>query len=140
MQLGNQQFSLAHLAIAVAGLDQAAPLYQALGFALGDTEIIEREHVRLQVVSRGDLRIELLEPHPAGAGPIAKFLEKRGPGLHHIALHSTNLDSDIATLNATGIGLLKGYPASGAHKSRVAFLDPKTTGGVLFELVEPATL
>ena len=129
-------FPLAHLAIAVNSLAEGGALYTALGFTLGEPEVISGEHVRAVVASKGDLRIELLEAHPAGAGPIAKFIAKRGPGLHHIALRTTQLDADLATLQAQHITPLPGYPAPGMARTRVAFLNPKTTGGVLIELVE----
>lgn len=138
MKLGSQEFPLAHLAIAVGSIAESAPLYAALGFALAEPEIIAREKVRAQVAEKGAFHIELLEANPAGEGPIAKFLEKRGPGLHHIALRSENLDADLAALEKTGVKPLKGYPATGMAGTRVAFLDPKTTGGVLIELVAPA--
>jgi methylmalonyl-CoA epimerase len=126
---------LAHLAIAVKSLQEASGLYAALGFTLHEPEVIARENVRAQLAIKDGLRIELLEAHPAGAGPIAKFLEKRGPGLHHVALVSNDVDADLAKLAKVQVTALKGYPATGMGGTRVAFLDPKTTGGVLFELV-----
>lgn len=128
---------MAHLAVAVESLAAGAPVYQALGFALAEPEIVAREKVRAQVASKGDLRIELLEPCPAGEGPIAKFLVKRGPGLHHVALLTQDLAGDLSRLAVAQVLPLKGYPAQGLGGSQVAFLDPKTTGGVLFELVQP---
>jgi len=136
MNVGGRDFPLAHLAIAVASLAESAALYQALGFSLHAPEVVERESVRLQLASKGEFRIELLEPFPAGAGPIARFLAKRGPGLHHMALRSDDLAGDLAALEKTGICSLTGYPANGAAGTSVAFLDPKTTGGVLLELVQ----
>ncbi len=129
------EYPLNHLAIAVDSLATAGPTYTALGFALEDPIILEREKIRAQVVTKGNLRIELLEPCPAGAGPIGMFLSKRGPGMHHIALTVERLEDTIEELKANGIKSLPGYPAEGLHHSQVAFLDPKTTGGVLIELV-----
>lgn len=129
------RFPLAHLAIAVESLAAAAPLYRALGFSLKEPEEIPREKVRVQAAVKGELTIELMEAHPPGAGPVAKFLARRGPGLHHVALRSADLDADLAMLAASGVKPLKDYPASGAQGTRVAFLDPKSTGGVLVELV-----
>lgn len=126
---------LAHLAIAVKSLGDGAALYTALGFTLEEPEVIATQHVRAQVAGKDGLRIELLEAHPPGTGPIAKFIEKRGPGLHHVALRSTNLESDLKRLAAQGINPLPGYPSAGMSGTRVAFLDPKSTGGVLIELV-----
>ena len=130
-----RSFPLAHLAIAVKSLQETTPIYSALGFTLHEPEIIARENVRAQLAIKEGLRIELLEPHPSGTGPIAKFLEKRGPGLHHVALVSNDVDADLANLANANVNALKGYPATGMSGTRVAFLDPKTTGGVLFELV-----
>jgi len=130
-------YPLAHMAVAVESLAAAAPVYLALGFALHEPEVIEREKVRAQVAEKEGLRVELLEAFPAGSGPLAKFLAKRGPGLHHVALCTADLEGDLARLQAAGVRPLKGYPAAGLGGSRVAFLDPKTTGGVLFELVQP---
>ena len=127
---------LAHLAVAVEELQAAAALYRALGFSLAEPEVIAAEKVRVQLALKDGLRIELLEAHPPGQGPIAKFLAKRGPGLHHLALLTQDLTAELARLAAAGIQPLKGYPANGAAGTRVAFLDPKTTGGVLIELVE----
>ena len=126
---------LAHLAIAVKSLSDAAPLYSALGFSLDAPEVIASQSVRAQVARKDGLRFELLEAHPAGTGPIAKYIEKRGPGLHHVALRSVDLDSDLKLLAGKGVVALSGYPADGMSGTRVAFLDPKTTGGVLIELV-----
>lgn len=131
-------FPLAHLAIAVRSLAEGSALYAALGFTLDEPEVIASQHVRAQVAHKGDLRVELLEAHPAGSGPIAKFIEKRGPGLHHVALRSEGLDADLQRLSAQQIVPLAGFPAPGMAGTRVAFLDPKTTGGVLIELVERA--
>jgi methylmalonyl-CoA epimerase len=136
MKLGDRDFPLAHIAVAVNSIAEAAPVYAAMGFSLSEPEVIAREHVRAQVCVKGELHIELLEPHPAGAGPIAKFIEKRGTGLHHIALKSADLDADIAAVQKTGAKLLDGYPAEGLGGTRVAFLHPKSTGGVLIELVQ----
>ena len=129
-------FPLAHLAVAVRSLDEGGKLYAALGFTLHEPEVIAGQHVRAQVAVRGDFRVELLEAHPPGQGPIAKFIEKRGPGLHHIALRSENLAADLERLNASGVAVLPNFPAPGMAGTRVAFLDPKTTGGTLIELVE----
>jgi len=136
MQIGDRDFPLAHIAVAVNSLAEASPLYAALGFAMHEPEIIERESVRAQVCEKNGVRIELLEPHPAGSGPIAKHIEKRGTGLHHMALLTHDFDADIAAVQKAGATLLPGYPAAGLGGSKVAFLHPKSTGGVMIELVE----
>ena len=129
-------FPLAHLAIAVRSLSEGAALYTTIGFTLDEPEVIASQHVRAQVARKGELRIELLEAHPEGTGPIAKFIEKRGAGMHHIALLSTDLEGDLERLNDDGVIPLAGFPAAGMAGTTVAFLDPKTTGGVLIELVQ----
>jgi methylmalonyl-CoA epimerase len=131
-----EDFPLAHIAMAVQSLAHAAPRYTALGFQLHEPEIVERENIRAQVCEKNALRIELLESCPNGVGPIAKFIEKRGAGLHHIALSCKNLDAEIVSAQKCGAILLPGYPALGLSGSRVAFLHPKSTGGVLIELVQ----
>jgi len=130
---------LAHLAIAVNTLAESAPIYMALGFVAQEPETVAREKVRVQLFTQGSLKIELLEPAQVGEGPIAKFLQKRGPGLHHVALSCTDLDGRLKALALQGVRALPGYPNDGAAGSRVAFLDPKSTGGVLFELVQYST-
>lgn len=127
--------ALAHIAIAVNSLGESAALYSALGFTLHEPEIIARERVRLQIAERDGTRIELIEAHPSGEGPIAKFIQKRGPGIHHLAFKTLDMAGELARLSALGVKPLPGYPATGAENSQVAFLDPKTTGGVLIELV-----
>lgn len=129
-------FMLAHIAVAVTNLEDAAVLYRALGFDVGEVEEVGRESVRLRKAFKDGLCVELLEPFPADSGGIAKFLSKRGPGLHHIALQCENIVNDLKGLEKQGIVPLKGYPAIGSEGTHVAFLDPKTTGGVLIELVE----
>jgi methylmalonyl-CoA/ethylmalonyl-CoA epimerase len=130
------RFPLAHLAVAVQELAASAPLYRSLGFELEDPQVIARENVRVQVAVKGELRIELLEPHPAGTGPVAKHLTRRGPGIHHMAVRVDDLDGQLALLKRTGIEALPGYPNRGLHGTRVAFLSPRATGGTLIELVE----
>ena len=128
--------ALAHIAIAVDDMEKAMALYSALGFSVGGAEIIERENVRICKVKKEGLCLELLEPYPAGAGGVAKFLAKRGPGLHHVALRTSDIQSDLRKCEKMGINLLPGYPANGSEGSIVAFMHPNTTGGVLIELVE----
>ncbi len=127
---------LAHIAIAVEALDQAGGVYAALGFVGDDVEVIDRENVRLQKWTKDGLCLELIEAYPAGTGHVAKFIAKRGAGLHHVALTSEDLMNDLKRLEKSGIRTLPGYPAAGAKGSNVAFLNPHTTGGVLIELVE----
>jgi methylmalonyl-CoA/ethylmalonyl-CoA epimerase len=125
---------LAHIALAVLDTQQAAERYKALGFEVGEPEIIEREHVIIRKAARAGIEVELLES--LGKGPISNFVAKRGTGLHHVAFRCTDLSKSLNELRASDILPLPGYPAEGSMKSRVAFLDPKATGNILFELVE----
>ena len=125
---------LDHIGIAVKSLD-AARIYEALGLAVGHVETVETQKVRTAFLSVGDADLELLEP----TGPdsaIAKFIEKRGEGLHHICLRVDDLESHLAALQAEGFRLINEHPVPGAHGCRVAFLHPSAGNGVLLELSE----
>ena len=99
------------------------------------TETVESEKVRVAMIPAGEARIELLEATEADS-PVARFLEKRGEGLHHIALRVENLASLIDSLKAAGVRLIGGEPGIGAGGHLYAFVHPHSTGGVLLELVE----
>jgi methylmalonyl-CoA epimerase len=131
-----KKFPLAHLAIACENVEQSKALYETLGFSAEAPEIVASQSVRVIKVHRGGFCIELLEACPAGNGPIAKFIVKKGAGLHHMALWVENLSNTLKELDGKGIKALPGYPQTGANGQLVAFLDPKCTGGVLFELVQ----
>ena len=123
-----------HLGIAVRSLDEAVPLYEMLGLAAPQRETVEAEKVRVAMLPTGDSRIELLEP----TGPdstIAKFLEKRGPGLHHVALRVPDLPAAVERLRAAGARLLN-EPRAGAGGHLYVFVHPASTGGVLLELIQ----
>ena len=125
---------LDHIGIAVRSLD-AAKIYEALGLEVGHTEVVETQGVRTAFLSVGDSNLELLEP----TGPestIAKFIEKRGEGIHHICLRVDDLESHLVRLKAEGYRLINEHPVPGAHGCRVAFLHPSAGNGVLIELSE----
>jgi len=125
---------LDHIGIAVRSLE-AAKIYQALGLEVGHTEVVESQGVRTAFLSVGDSNLELLEP----TGPestIAKFIEKRGEGIHHICLRVDDLESHLVRLKAEGYRLINEHPVPGAHGCRVAFLHPSAGNGVLIELSE----
>ena len=125
---------LDHIGIAVRSLD-AAKIYQDLGLAIEHVEVVETQKVRTAFLSVGDANLELLEP----TGPdsaIAKFIEKRGEGIHHICLRVDDLESHLAALKAKGYRLINEHPVPGAHGCRVAFLHPSAGNGVLLELSE----
>lgn len=130
------QFPVDHIGIAVADLDAASEPYELIGLArVGADEAIASQHVRVRALQAGDSLVELLEP-TAPDSPIAKFLEKRGAGLHHVALRVRDLRAEIIRLEALGARFINAEPRAGRAGTQVVFLHPKWTGGVLVELVE----
>jgi methylmalonyl-CoA epimerase len=128
---------IAHIAIAVTSLDQALPFYRdTLGLALQTVEEVPSQKVRVAVLRVGSSHIELLEPTSADS-PIAKFMEKRGPGLHHVALTTSHLSQRLQELQERGVPLIDETPKPGAEGKEIAFLHPKASGGVLLELCAP---
>jgi LAO/AO transport system kinase len=123
-----------HLGIAVTSLEQSIAFYQSLGLAVAHRETVVTEKVEVAMLPAGDSRIELLEPTGADS-TIAKFLEKRGPGLHHIALRVPDLEAAIARLQAGGARLLN-QPRTGAGGHTYVFVHPASAGGVLLELIQ----
>jgi methylmalonyl-CoA epimerase len=126
--------TLDHIGIAVRSLD-AAKIYEDLGLTIDHVETVETQKVRTAFLSVGDATLELLEP-TGPESPIAKFIEKRGEGIHHICLRVDDLESHLAALQAKGYRLINEHPVPGAHGCRVAFLHPSAGNGVLLELSE----
>jgi methylmalonyl-CoA/ethylmalonyl-CoA epimerase len=127
-----------HLGIAVASIDDSAALYRdVMGLACEGTEVIEDQGVKVRFFTLGQVRIELLEP-TTDDSPIAKFLAKRGPGLHHVAYRVDDLPATLAALKAAGVKLIDETPRDGAHGMKIAFAHPKSTDGVLTEFCQPA--
>ncbi|MDW7644060.1 MAG: methylmalonyl-CoA epimerase [Desulfuromonadales bacterium] len=125
-----------HIGIAVKSLENALPLYRdVMGMAFEGTEEVAEQKVRVAFLAVGESRIELLEPTSEDS-PVAKFLEKNGEGVHHIAYQVEHLEAVLADLAAQGVRLIDEKPRRGAHGTRIAFLHPKATGGVLTELCE----
>ena len=131
---------LDHIGIAVAGLADALAFYKdALGLEVSPPHDVPTEHVRAVFVPVGDASLELLEATSPDS-PIGRFVERRGPGLHHITLTVPGLDAALAALESRGVRLIDRVPRSGAHGSRVAFVHPSSAGGVLLKLKqEPAS-
>lgn len=127
---------IAHIGIAVKSLDAAIPFYtEQLGLTLQGKEYVESEKVQVAFLSIGETRLELLEP-TSPESPIAIFIEKRGEGIHHIALDVDDIDHRLAQLKENGVALIHETPKQGAHGAQIAFLHPKAAGGVLYELCQ----
>jgi len=125
-----------HVAIAVRSLDEALPFWRdQLGAEVTGFEEVPTQKVRVAFLRTGEAKTELLEP-TADDSPIARSIDKRGPGLHHIAYRVADIDRALADLKASGARLIDEAPVPGSRGTRVAFLHPATAGGVLIELVE----
>ncbi|MCA9792247.1 MAG: methylmalonyl-CoA epimerase [Candidatus Eremiobacteraeota bacterium] len=128
-----------HIAIAVNSLEEAIPFYRdQLGLPLKTIEEVPDQKVKVAIFTLGPSRIELLEP-TAEDSPISKFLAKRGPGLHHLALRSDAVADDLHRLDQGGTRLIDSSPRSGADGMQIAFVHPEATAGVLLELTQPAS-
>jgi methylmalonyl-CoA/ethylmalonyl-CoA epimerase len=126
---------IGHIGIAVRSIAEARGLYEALGLVIEAIEEVPHEGVRVALLACGESHIELLEPL-SDDSPIAKFLEKRGPGIHHLCLASSDVRADDARLREGGYQVLRPEPTRGAGGCWVQFVHPKSTGGVLLELSE----
>lgn len=127
-----------HVAVAVDSIDAALQkLLPVLGMSLGEREFVEAQKTDAALLSPGGdaTAVELIEPK--GNEGLARFLEKRGPGLHHIALEVEGIEEALQTLSDMGVVLIDKTPRIGARGHKVAFIHPKSTGGLLIELVEP---
>jgi len=123
-----------HLGVAVNNLAESIAFYESLGLAVAHRETIRAEKVDVAMLPAGDARMELLQPTSPDS-PIAKFLEKRGPGLHHVALRVPDLNAAVSRLKAGGARLLN-EPRAGAGGHTYVFVHPASTGGVLLELIQ----
>src|SRR5436305_13796501 len=128
-------FTIDHLGIAVKSLSAAKAVYEKLGLQVSDEETVEAEQVRLAMVPVGESRLELLEP-TSETSPIAKFIAKRGEGLHHISLRVPDLASVVGRLQADGVRLVSNEIKVGAGGHRYIFVHPSSAGAVPLELVE----
>ena len=124
-----------HVAIAVADLDAGADAWSALGLEEEGREEVVSQQTRVAMFPVGESRVELVQPMSEGSA-IAKHLDKRGPGIHHICFEVDDLRAEMARLKAAGMRFTSDEPSPGAHGSLVAFVHPKSTGGVLLELNE----
>ncbi|MBL4709898.1 MAG: methylmalonyl-CoA epimerase [Flavobacteriales bacterium] len=125
-----------HLGIAVKNIEESAKMYETLlGKPSYKTEVVESEGVSTMFFQIGESKIELLEATNPES-PIAKFIEKRGEGIHHVAYDVSDIELELARLKKEGFQLIHEVPKAGADNKRIAFLHPKSTGGVLVELCE----
>ena len=125
-----------HIGIATNGIDDAARFYlESLGLQVEHVEEVASQKVRVAMIPVGESRLELLEPTSEDS-PISKFLAKRGPGIHHIAVRVQDIRASLAELRQKGARLIDEQPRAGASGCLVAFIHPSSTGGVLLELVE----
>src|SRR6266699_2576359 len=129
------EFALDHLGIAVRSLAAGRAIYEKLGLAVSPEEVVPREKVRVVMIPVGETRLELLEA-TADDSVIAKFIAKRGEGLHHISLRVPDLSVAVAKLKAEGVRLISEEIKTGAGGHRYVFVHPSSAGGVLLELVE----
>ncbi|MCB0864322.1 MAG: methylmalonyl-CoA epimerase [Solirubrobacterales bacterium] len=127
-----------HVGVAVEDLDAALKLYEdAFGMPMVHREIVEEQGVEAVLLDVGDGHVELLRPLGPDT-PVGKYLAKKGPGLHHVAYAVGDIKATLEQLTAAGVELIDETPRIGIRKSQVAFLHPKSTGGVLTEIVQPA--
>jgi methylmalonyl-CoA/ethylmalonyl-CoA epimerase len=125
-----------HIGIAVQSIEKALPFYtDVLQLTLLGTEEVESEKVKVAFLKLGESKLELLEPLAADS-PIATFIEKRGEGLHHVALAVDSIQDRINEIKEKGIRMINETPKKGAGGAMVAFMHPKSTGGILFEYCE----
>ena len=124
---------LDHIGIAVAAIDESSGFYEALGLEVEGVEEVPEQKVRVAFLGVGDSRLELLEATEPSS-PIARHLDRRGPGLHHICLRVPDIRAAMKDLEGKGYRLLASEPQTGAHGCLVCFVHPKSTGGVLIEL------
>jgi methylmalonyl-CoA epimerase len=130
-------FTIDHLGIAVKSIAVAKGIYEKLGLQLSAEEILEGEQVKVVMVPVGETRLELIEPL-GDTSPIARFLSKRGEGLHHISLRVNDLTAVVEKLKRDGVRMVSNEIKVGAGGHRYVFVHPSSAGGVLLELVETA--
>ena len=127
-----------HIGVAVEDLDAAIALHeQTYGMAVAHREVIEEQGVEAVLLDVGENHVELLRPLDEET-PVGRFLAKRGPGLHHVAYQVTDVQATLDSLRDRGLQLIDETPRSGIRGSRVAFVHPASTGGVLTEIVQPS--
>lgn len=125
-----------HLGVAVASLEDSIPYYRdVLGMSYQGTEEVAEQKVKVAFLQVGESKIELLEPTSPDS-PVALFLEKNGSGIHHIAYEVDDIENALAVLEGKGMRLIDRVPRKGAHGARIAFIHPKSSGGILTEICQ----
>lgn len=126
-----------HIGVAVTSIDESLPYYRdQLQMNYEGSEVVEEQKVKVAFLQIGESRIELLEPTGEDS-PIAGFLRKNGPGMHHIAYEVDDIEAALKRMEHDGVRLIDKAPRNGAHGARIAFIHPKSSGGVLTELCQP---
>ncbi|HEV2924983.1 MAG TPA: methylmalonyl-CoA epimerase [Solirubrobacteraceae bacterium] len=127
-----------HIGVAVEEIEPALELYRdSFDLELAHREVVEEQGVEAVLMDVGENHVELLAPLGPET-PVGRFLAKQGPGLHHVAYQVPDIDATLAALKLAGLALIDEQPRTGIRGSRVAFIHPRATGGVLTEIVEPA--
>jgi methylmalonyl-CoA epimerase len=127
-----------HIGVAVESIDDALALYdESYEMQLVHREVVEEQGVEAVLLDVGENHVELFQPLGPDT-PVGRYLAKRGPGIHHVAYQVSDIDSELERLRGAGIALIDQTPRIGIRGSRVAFCHPRSTGGVLTEIVEPA--
>ena len=127
-----------HIGVAVEQIEPALELYRdSFGLAVAHREVEEEQGVEALLLDVGEGHVELLAPLTAET-PVGRYLARHGPGLHHVAYQVRDIDATLAAVRGAGIELIDEQPRRGIRGSRVAFMHPRATGGVLTEIVEPA--
>ncbi|MCB0421601.1 MAG: methylmalonyl-CoA epimerase [Bdellovibrionales bacterium] len=130
-------YEIDHIGIAVESLDEGQKIYKALGLTVASVEEVVTEKVRVAMIPvKNQANIELLEPLSEDS-PIAIFLKKRGPGVHHLCLRVDDIKPVVQKLKQSGVRLINEEPRPGAHGTQVVFIHPKSAGGVLLEISQP---
>ena len=128
-----------HIAIAVRDIDEASKFFaDTLGLSVDGIEEVAEQRTKVAFIQIGEVRIELVQPTEPDS-PVGKFIEKRGEGIHHIALGTDGINEDLAGLSDKGVRLIDKEPKTGAHGAKIAFVHPKSSHGVLLELCQRPT-
>ena len=130
-----QFVKIRHIGIAVDSIEERLPMWESLGLKLDHTEEVESEGVTTAHIKIGGYEIELLEPMGKDT-PVGKFIDKKGPGIHHLALEVDDIEESLAKAKKNGLEPIGEAPRPGADNTLVAFFHPKDTGGVLLEIVQ----